>query len=445
MTPETQQSGFTPPHLAGSSRKHTNTVAPDTGGAGFTGLGIAPQLLDALDKLKFTTPTPVQKQSIPIGIEGKDLIAIAQTGTGKTLAFGIPVIQRLAQVKGRGLILLPTRELAIQVDESLQAIGRTIGLRTAVLIGGASMHVQRQHLQRKPHVIIATPGRLLDHVEQRMVSLSDIRILILDEADRMLDMGFAPQIKRIFAVLPTERQTMLFSATMPQEIVTIAQKHMKIPLRVEIARAGTAADKVTQEVFFIAKEAKVRLLEALLTQYPGSVLVFTRTKHAARKLAGYVKTMGHAAADIHSDRSLAQRRQALEGFKTGRYRVLVATDIAARGIDVTGIELVVNFDLPMNTQDYVHRIGRTGRAGRSGRAISFATFDQRRDVRDIERLIRTQLPIKPTPELPPARAHEPEMPPDRQQRQPHAWPARRPMAGGRGGGFRGGQRRGRGR
>lgn len=429
-----------------TSQPHLATPATDSTGTGFSGLGIAPQLLDALDKLKFTVPTPVQKQSIPIGIEGKDLIAIAQTGTGKTLAFGIPIIQRLEQIRGRGLILLPTRELAIQVDESLQAIGRSVGLRTAVLIGGASMHVQRQHLQRKPHVIIATPGRLLDHVEQRTVNLADMRVLILDEADRMLDMGFAPQIKRIFAVLPAERQTMLFSATMPQEIVAIAQKHMKLPLRIEIARAGTAADKVTQEVFFIAKEAKARLLEALLAQYPGSVLVFTRTKHAARKLASYVKTMGHSAADIHSDRSLAQRRQALEGFKTGRYRVLVATDIAARGIDVSGIELVVNFDLPMNTQDYVHRIGRTGRAGRSGRAISFATFDQRRDVRDIERLIRTQLPVKPTPELPPARAHEPEMPPDRQQRQPHAWPAaRRPMAGGRRGGFRGANRRGRGR
>lgn len=396
--------------------------------SGFTGLGIAPRLLDALDKLKFMVPTPVQKQSIPIGIEGKDLIAIAQTGTGKTLAFGIPVIQRLAQIKGRGLILLPTRELAIQVEEALQTIGRFIGLRTAVLIGGASMHVQKQHLNRKPHVIIATPGRLLDHVEQRSVNLSDVCILVLDEADRMLDMGFAPQIKRIFDVLPTERQTMLFSATMPQEIVSIAHKHMKLPLRVEIARAGTAAEKVTQEVFFIAKEAKVRLLEALLAQYPGSVLVFTRTKHAARKLAGYVKTMGHAAADIHSDRSLAQRRQALEGFKSGKYRVLVATDIAARGIDVTGIELVVNFDLPMNTQDYVHRIGRTARAGRSGRAISFATFDQRRDVRDIERLIRTQLPIKPLPELPPARVHEPQPEPVQHVRSHAPWRKPNPRA-----------------
>ena len=401
--------------------------------SGFTGLGIAPLLLDALDKLKFTVPTPVQRQSIPIGIEGKDLIAIAQTGTGKTLAFGIPLIQRLAKIKGRGLILLPTRELAIQVDEAIQAIGRAIGLRTAVLIGGASMYVQKQHLQRKPHVIIATPGRLLDHVEQRTVSLADMRILILDEADRMLDMGFAPQIKRIFAVLPTERQTMLFSATMPQEIVSIAQKHMQLPLRVEIARAGTAADKVTQEVFFIAKEAKTRLLEALLTQYPGSVLVFMRTKHAARKLAGQVKTMGHTAADIHSDRSLAQRRQALEGFKSGKYRVLVATDIAARGIDVTGIELVINYDLPMNTQDYVHRIGRTGRAGRSGRAISFATFDQRRDVRDIERLIRTQLPVKSVPELPPARAQVFDEPLERPQRQQHAWGGGRSGGGPRGG------------
>ena len=410
------------------------TTQPQT--SGFTGLGIAPRLLDAVDRLKFTVPTPVQRQSIPVGIEGKDLIAIAQTGTGKTLAFGIPIIQRLAQIKGRGLILLPTRELAIQVDESILAIGRVLGLRTAVLIGGASMNVQKQHLQRKPHVLIATPGRLLDHLEQRTVNLNDIRILVLDEADRMLDMGFAPQIKRILAVLPRERQTMLFSATMPQEIVAIAQKHMRLPIRVEITRSGTTVENVTQEVFFIAKEAKSRLLEALLKQYPGSVLVFMRTKHAAHKLAGHVKAMGHAAADIHSNRSLTQRRQALEGFKSGKYRVLVATDIAARGIDVTGIELVVNYDLPMNTQDYVHRIGRTARAGRSGRAISFATFDQRRDVRDIERLIRTQLPVKPVPDLPQARAHQETHFADQPQRQQKSWG--RPS--GQHQGYRGGNR-----
>ncbi|MFA6042461.1 MAG: DEAD/DEAH box helicase [Patescibacteria group bacterium] len=383
--------------------------------SGFNGLGIAPRLLDALDRLKFTVPTPIQQRSIPVGISGKDLIAIAQTGTGKTLAFGIPMLQRLEQVKGQGLIILPTRELAIQVDEAIQSIGRSMGLRTAVLIGGASMIFQRKNLERKPHIIIATPGRLLDHMEQRTVRLSDTKILVLDEADRMLDMGFAPQIKKILAAVPRERQTMLFSATMPTTIVGIARQHMQLPIQVEIARSGTVADKVTQEVYFLDSSAKPRLLELTLQQALGPILVFTRTKHAAKKLTRLVKTMGHTSAEIHSNRSLAQRREALDGFKSGKYRVLIATDIAARGIDVTGIELVVNFDLPTNAEDYVHRIGRTGRAGQSGRAISFATFDQRGDVRSIERLMRIALPVKRIPELPPARSM-PHVEPDREER-----------------------------
>ena len=366
-------------------------------------MGIAPNLLEAIARLKFTVPTPIQKRSIPIGLEGKDVIAIAQTGTGKTLAFGIPMIQRLAQIKGRGLIMLPTRELAIQVDESLLAVAKHLGLRTAVLIGGTPLGPQRYALEKKPRVIIATPGRLIDFIEQKLISLSDIEILVLDEADRMLDMGFAPQINKILSLVPRQRQTMLFSATMPSEIVTIAQRHMELPVQVEIARPGTAADKVTQEVFFIERSAKSRLLEHILQQYPGPVLTFTRTKHAAKNLTRQVKMMGHNAAEIHSNRSLGQRRDALEGFKSGKYRVLIATDIAARGIDVSGIEVVVNYDLPSNSEDYVHRIGRTGRAGLAGRAISFATFDQRGEVRRIEHLIRTAIPIKELPPLPPAR------------------------------------------
>ncbi|MFA5051442.1 MAG: DEAD/DEAH box helicase [Patescibacteria group bacterium] len=371
---------------------------------GFHGLGIAPRLLEALERLAFTEPTPIQKRSIPVAIEGKDLIGIAQTGTGKTLAFGIPMLQRLAQISGKGLVLLPTRELAIQVDESLAELGRSFGLRTAVLIGGASMNVQRQHLRNNPHVVIATPGRLLDHIEQRTVRLDGVRVLVLDEADRMLDMGFAPQIKKILAALPAhDRQTLLFSATMPKEIVAIAERHMKLPISVEIAQSGTTVDQVTQEVFFVSKEDKGRLLEVILQQTIGPVLVFTRTKFGAKRLTRRVLAMGHTAAEIHSNRSLAQRRDALDGFKSGKYRVLIATDIAARGIDVTGIEVVINFDLPMQAEDYVHRIGRTARAGRTGRAVSFAMFDERNDVRSIERLIRTTLSVKPLPTLPPAR------------------------------------------
>ena len=366
----------------------------------FGGLGIAPGLLSAIARLKFTEPTPIQRRSIPVGLEGKDLIAIAQTGTGKTLAFGIPMIQRLAQLKGRGLVVTPTRELAIQVSESLLSVGRSLGFRTAVIIGGASEGSQKRALDKKPRIIIATPGRLLDFLEQRILNLSDVQILVLDEADRMLDMGFAPQINKILQVVPQERQTMLFSATIPPEILGLAHRHMKLPINIEIAPSGTAAEKVIQEVFFIEREAKSRLLEVLLAQYLGPVLVFTRTKHGARKLTRSVRAMGHAAAEIHSDRTLGQRRDALDGFKAGKYRVLIATDIAARGIDVVGIELVVNYDLPSHTQDYVHRIGRTARAGMAGRAISFATFDQRNDIRDIEHLIRTGLSIKQVPALP---------------------------------------------
>ena len=405
---------------------------------GFTGLGIAPRLLDALDRLKFTTPTPVQRQAIPVGIEGKDLIAIAQTGTGKTLAFGIPMLQRLAQVKGRGLVLLPTRELALQVEEAFQALGRSMGLRTSVLIGGASMVRQHQSLARNPHIIVATPGRLLDHLEQKKLRLDDVRILVLDEADRMLDMGFAPQIKRILAVVPKQRQTLLFSATMPTAIVSIAKQHMALPIQVEIARSGTAAEKVSQEVFFVGKEQKAQLLQVLLQQYPGSVLVFTRTKHTAKKLALHVRGMGHAAADIHSNRSLAQRREALDGFKSGKYRVLVATDIAARGIDVTGIELVVNFDLPQAAEDYIHRIGRTARAGRAGRAISFATFDQRGDVRSIERLLQKALPVRPLPSDFPAPRTVPQYAP-RASAAPSSRQSRPAFSGASRGNQRGGQ------
>ncbi len=367
---------------------------------GFYGLGIAPKLLDILDNHGYTIPTPIQQKSIPIAIEGKDVIGIAQTGTGKTLAFGIPVIQRLAQTKGQALIILPTRELALQVDETLQKIGGRIGLRTAVLIGGASMYLQTQAIRKGAHVLIVTPGRLIDHLEQKTLHLKEVRILVLDEADRMLDMGFAPQIKRILQSVPQDRQTLLFSATMPSAIVGIASSYMKLPVRIEVARAGTMADNITQELFMVSKDDKIRLLHKILEETQGSTLVFSRTKHGAKRITHALCGYKFTAAEIHSNRSLAQRKEALEGFKRGKYRILVATDIAARGIDVTGIERVINFDLPDQAEDYVHRIGRTGRAGRAGHAISFATPDQGRDVRDIERLTRNVLPLTKLPALP---------------------------------------------
>ncbi|MFA6548027.1 MAG: DEAD/DEAH box helicase [Candidatus Magasanikbacteria bacterium] len=378
---------------------------PQPVSSGFQGLGISPRLLEVLEQIKFTQPTPIQRQSIPAGLEGKDIIGIAQTGTGKTLAFGIPMVQRLGLMPGaQGLVLLPTRELALQVGETLQKIGRSSGLKTAVLIGGASMFMQVQALRRGPHVIIATPGRLADHLKQGNVRLNNVKIAVLDEADRMLDIGFAVQIQQILGLISRERQIMLFSATIPQEIMRIAANHMKLPIRIEVAPSGTAASKVEQEIYMVNREVKIQLLEKILSDYKGIILVFCRTKHSAKKIAATVRQMGHKAAEIHSNRSLAQRREALDGFKSGKYRVLVATDIAARGIDVSGIEVVINFDLPENSEDYVHRIGRTGRAGYSGRAISFATPDQRNDVRSIERLIRKALPIKTIlPELPPRR------------------------------------------
>ena len=365
----------------------------------FYGLGIAPKILDILEHIKFKMPTPIQSKAIPVALQGKDIIGVAQTGTGKTHAFAIPMVQCLAQKKGAGLVLAPTRELAIQIDEAFQALARPFGIRTACLIGGASIREQIQALRKGPRVVIATPGRLIDHIGQRNVMLNNVVMLVLDEADRMLDMGFAPQVDKILRFLPKERQTMLFSATIPKEVLGIAARHMKLPVSVEIAPSGTAAEHVTQELFIVRKEAKSQVLRKLLGQYQGSVLLFSRTKHNATKIVRSIRDMGHSAAEIHSNRSLGQRREALGGFKSGKYKVLVATDIAARGIDVTGIELVINYDLPDDAQNYVHRIGRTGRAGHKGHAISFATPDQSRDVKNIEKLIRTSLPIAKHPEI----------------------------------------------
>ncbi|MDP8292547.1 MAG: DEAD/DEAH box helicase [Candidatus Orphnella occulta] len=366
----------------------------------FYGLGIAPRILDILDRMKFTIPTPIQHKTIPIAIEGKDVIGVAQTGTGKTLAFAIPIMQRLSLRRGRALILVPTRELAIQVDETFQKIAPSFGIKTAVIIGGASMQLQLKALRANPRILVATPGRLVDHMERRTVLLADISVLVLDEADRMLDMGFLPQIEKIIKFIPPNKQAMFFSATIPTEIVKMAAAHMKLPIHVEVAPSGTTAERIIQEVFIIKKSSKPRLLTKLLDQYHGPVLIFSRTKIGARYITRNLQRTRYKAAEIHSDRSLPQRKEALEGFKSGKYKILVATDIAARGIDVTGIELVVNYDLPDDTENYVHRIGRTARAGHEGRAVSFATPEQGDDVKNIEKLIKTALPIIEHPGFP---------------------------------------------
>jgi ATP-dependent RNA helicase RhlE len=362
-------------------------------GITFDGLGIAESLLNSLNKKGFVTPTPIQHQAIPLALEGKDLVGIAQTGTGKTLAFGLPMIQRLAAVKGKGLILLPTRELAVQVEDSLRKIGAEIGLRTAVLIGGEAMGRQLAALRARPHIIIATPGRLNDHLERGSANVSDTSVLVLDEADLMFDMGFLPQIEKIIARTPKTRQTMLFSATMPPEIIRLAEKHLSSPLRIEIAFAGKTAEGVDQEIVVLNKETRFDYLAKLLTDYTGSVLVFCRTKRGVSGITRKLKMLNLDAGEIHSDRSQAQRQQALNAFKQGRIRILVATDIAARGIDVSNIELVVNYDLPDDSEDYVHRIGRTARAGKTGKAVSLAMPDQIGEIRAIERLIKKSIPL----------------------------------------------------
>jgi ATP-dependent RNA helicase RhlE len=358
----------------------------------FHNLGLDAPILKALDRLRFHTPTPIQAQAIPDGLRGEDIIGVAQTGTGKTLAFGLPIIQRLIRHGGKGLILLPTRELALQVEEEMHKIAGSFGLRTAMIIGGAPINRQIKDLRKNPHVIIGTPGRIIDHIEKKTIQLHKVTVLVLDEADRMLDMGFAPQIKKILHVVPKDRQTMLFSATMPSDIVKIATKHMKRPTHVEVARQGTTAEMVDQEIYIVTRNQKKHLLEMLLKQYEGTVLVFSRTKYGAKKICRDVNRMGHTAAEIHSNRSLNQRKGALEGFKKGKYRVLVATDIAARGIDVKGIALVINYDVPEYAEDYVHRIGRTGRAGKEGHAITFIMPSQSDKLRKIERLTKTKLP-----------------------------------------------------
>ncbi len=357
----------------------------------FSDLGVSGSILGVLEKLNLTIPTPIQKKTIPVAITGQDLIGVAQTGTGKTFAFGIPILQRLALTKGQGLVITPTRELALQVEESLKKLGQALGLRTALLIGGEALDRQLFHLRKKPHIVIATPGRLLDHLKRRTFKLDQVNILVLDEADMMLDLGFAPQIQEILKQAPAERQTMLFSATMPAAIVKIAASFMKLPINIEVAPSGTTVAQVDQEIFIINGEERFGHLLKILTRYSGSVLVFVRTKHGVKALTLKLQTLGHRAVEIHSDLSLNRRRTALNGFKTKKERILVATDVAARGLDINGIELVVNYNLPDNPEDYVHRIGRTGRAGKEGKAITFATIHEQREVRNIEKLINKSI------------------------------------------------------
>ena len=367
----------------------------------FSDLGIKENFLAILKQEGFDVPTPIQHQVIPSALQRKDVIGVAQTGTGKTLAFGIPMIQHLISYGGQGLVVVPTRELALQVERSLKHVGASLGLRCTVVIGGVSKQMQIKSLKLNPHIVIATPGRLVDLMEQKVYALNKVNTVILDEADRMLDVGFLPQIKRILQSTPKDRQTMLFSATMPKSISLLASAFMKMPLKIEIAPQGTTVENVKQEIFVVMKNNKMRLLDSLLDKHQTSkVLIFSRTKYGAKRIARDIRYMDHTATEMHSNRSQAQRKTALEGFTNGKFRVMVATDIAARGIDVKGIGLVINFDLPDYLEAYVHRVGRTGRAGCYGRAISFVTPSQKANVRKIERLIQKSIPVLSLPSLP---------------------------------------------
>jgi ATP-dependent RNA helicase RhlE len=363
----------------------------------FSGLGLSAASLGALARAQYQHPTPIQAQTIPAAIAGKDVIGCAATGTGKTAAFMLPIVERLKGKRGlRALVLAPTRELALQIAEHAQRFGGAHGLRTVTLIGGVGMGPQTDGLKHA-QICIATPGRLIDHLQGGTASLADIEVLVLDEADRMLDMGFKPQLTRILARLPKVRQTLLFSATMAGEVADFARAHSKDPVRVEVARSGTMAQRATQCVYEVGQNEKTPLLLALLARDELSTLVFTRTKRRADKLMKALGRGGHSVERIHANRSQAQRQHALQGFKTGKYRVLVATDIAARGIDVADIGHVVNFDLPHVPEDYVHRVGRTARASASGHASAFCAPDEAGLLRDIEKLLRAKVPREPVP------------------------------------------------
>jgi len=366
----------------------------------FADLKLSQESLHALERAGFVHPTPIQARAIPPALEGKDVIGTAATGTGKTAAFLLPIIERLAG-RGRGgpraLVLAPTRELAIQISEQLNRFGKARHVRAAVVIGGVGLGRQAAAL-RDHEVIVATPGRLIDHLQQGNARLGQLEILVLDEADRMLDvMGFRPQLDRILARVPKERQTLLFSATMAGEVADFARTHLVNPVRVEVSRSATTPERAEQRVFLAGQREKLPLLLALLGDDEQSTLVFTRTKRRADKVAKVLERAGHKATRIHADRSQGQRRSALNGFREGTYRVLVATDIAARGIDIAEIGHVVNFDLPHVPEDYVHRVGRTARMAASGRASSFASPEEADLLHGIERLTCKLLPRSKVP------------------------------------------------
>ena len=368
----------------------------------FDELGLLPELLKAVAEAGYSEPTPIQAQAIPVVLEGKDVMGGAQTGTGKTAGFVLPLLQRLARHAStspsparhpvRALILTPTRELAMQVHESVQTYGKHVPLRDLVVYGGVDIKPQIEALRKGVEIVVATPGRLLDHVEQKTVSFNFVEVLVLDEADRMLDMGFIPDIKRILALLPKERQSLLFSATFSEEIKKLADSMLRAPVLIEVARRNALTETVTHRIHPVAQDDKRQLLAHLLKRSNVSqVLVFVGTKFGASRLAHYLERQGINATAIHGDKSQQQRTEALEAFKSGAVRVLVATDVAARGLDIDDLPHVINYELPHVPEDYVHRIGRTGRAGKEGDATSLVCAEERGKLAEIEKLIKRQI------------------------------------------------------
>ncbi len=365
----------------------------------FQQLNLIEPLQRALAKQGYTTPTPIQLKSIPPLLEGKDLIGIAQTGTGKTAAFVLPILQRMTEKYPRvlkTLVLAPTRELAAQIGESFTAYGQFLKFKNTVIFGGVRQGSQVNAVSKGVDIVVATPGRLLDLMNQRLVNLKDVEFFVLDEADRMLDMGFIHDIKKIIARLPQKRQSFFFSATMPPQVNQLANQLLRNPVMVEVAPQATTVEKIKQCVFFVDPGAKDKLLlELLLQKHLTRVLVFTRTKHKANKVTAFLSSHRISSAAIHGNKSQGARTEALKNFKSGRTKVLVATDIAARGIDIDDISHVINFELPNDPESYVHRIGRTARAGSEGTAYSFCAADERSFLRDIEKLIRLKIEVMP--------------------------------------------------
>jgi ATP-dependent RNA helicase RhlE len=361
----------------------------------FAELMLAPELILAIADAGYTTPTPIQARAIPLILNGRDIMGLAQTGTGKTAAFTLPIVQRLmgGPRRARALILTPTRELAVQVKESFAKYAIHSGLEIAVVYGGVPLGPQETTLRAGVDVIVATPGRLLDHMERQNVAFDDLEVLVLDEADRMLDMGFAPQLNRIVAEIPKYRQTLLFSATMAPEVEALARKYLRKPIVVQVGLRTQAASTVTHAVYPVPRDRKSELLVELLRQKElDSVLVFTRTKHGADKVVRKLDAEGISSLAMHSEKSQGQRTDALDQFKKGTIRVLVATDIAQRGLDIAGISHVINYDVPAQAEDYVHRIGRTGRAAATGDAFTFMAADEISMVRLIERTLGQPIP-----------------------------------------------------